>query len=566
MTDTSAQKPTALNLLREEIERFLASTKPEVLCIRGKWGVGKTYTWEMILREAHVAEGVKLSTYSYVSLFGLEGLDRLKASVFENAIAVENVGTEPSIESLGASLKSLGKAAAAAWKPGLGTLADHAAFLAVNKFIICIDDLERKGKNLRIIDILGLASLLKERRKCKIVLILNDEELEKGDQDAFELYSEKVIDTSLVFEPTPQESAEIALKGQTAHERLLAEYCIKLTIANIRILKKLERLVQNVEPSLRAFDPRVLNQAVATLALFGWAVYGKQSALLDFALNKRYRSRYGLNDGKLSDDEKALDDMLEAYPFGVTDAFDRVLLEGIKTGFFDTPQLLKEAAELDQTYKNAKIQEVLNKPWDDYRESFDDNAEFVSIGLSEAIKNHTAHVVLSYIDGAMMFLKRMGKPELAAAALTRWMEENAGLPKASFDVVNLPFAPQDPDLAQAMRDKFASYEDNREPASVLFDMAKNHGWNDEDVTLLSMLTEDDFYKLFKSLRGLELRSVIRKALELGKQGQVGDTRYTGIERNALLALGKLGQESVINAQRIRGLYNIGIKDDFVNAD
>jgi hypothetical protein len=453
-----------------------------------------------------------------------------------------------------------------AFKPNLAAAADQVSFLAVRDLIICIDDLERKGEKLRIIDIFGLASLLKERRKCKVVLILNEEEIKGKDRDDFELYSEKVLDTSLVFEPTPQESAEIALKGQTAHERLLAEYCIKLNIANVRILKKLERLVQNVEPSLGAFDPRVLNQAVATLALFGWAVYGKQSALLDFALNKRYRSRYGLNDGKLSDDEKALDDQLEAYPFGVTDAFDRVLLEGIKTGFFDTPQLLKEAAELDQTYKNAKIQEVLNKPWDDYRESFDDNAELVGTGLSEAIKNHTAHVTLSYIDGAIGFLKRMGKPELAAAALARWIEENAGLPKASFDVVNLPFAPQDPDLVQAMRDKFASYEDNREPATVLFDMAKNHGWNDEDVTLLSKLSEDDFYKLFKSLRGIELRSVIRKALELGKQGQAGDARYPAIERNALLALKKLSKQTAMNAQRIRGLYNIGIKDDIVKTD
>src|SRR5207244_9291858 len=115
------------------------------------------------LKEAHKAKAVKLTTYSYVSLFGLDGLDRFKSSIFENAIAVENIGTEPNIESLGASLKLLGKAAASAWKPGLGTLADHAAFLAVHKFIISIDDLERKGEKLRIIDILGVDYLLTDR-------------------------------------------------------------------------------------------------------------------------------------------------------------------------------------------------------------------------------------------------------------------------------------------------------------------------------------------------------------------------------------------------------------------
>jgi hypothetical protein len=32
-------------LVEKEIERFLASPEPEVLCLRGKWGVGKTYSW-----------------------------------------------------------------------------------------------------------------------------------------------------------------------------------------------------------------------------------------------------------------------------------------------------------------------------------------------------------------------------------------------------------------------------------------------------------------------------------------------------------------------------------------
>lgn len=38
------EKPTALVLLHKEIIRFLKDPTQEVLCIRGKWGVGKTYT------------------------------------------------------------------------------------------------------------------------------------------------------------------------------------------------------------------------------------------------------------------------------------------------------------------------------------------------------------------------------------------------------------------------------------------------------------------------------------------------------------------------------------------
>ena len=34
---------TITDLVRARIEKFLGSPVPEVLCVRGPWGVGKTY-------------------------------------------------------------------------------------------------------------------------------------------------------------------------------------------------------------------------------------------------------------------------------------------------------------------------------------------------------------------------------------------------------------------------------------------------------------------------------------------------------------------------------------------
>ncbi len=42
-------------IVRAEIERFLRSPSPEVLCISGRWGVGKTYSWQTFLREQGTA-------------------------------------------------------------------------------------------------------------------------------------------------------------------------------------------------------------------------------------------------------------------------------------------------------------------------------------------------------------------------------------------------------------------------------------------------------------------------------------------------------------------------------
>lgn len=547
------QVPSALPLVKAEIERFLASDKPEVLCIRGKWGVGKTYTWETLLKEAQQAGKVKLDSYSYVSLFGLDSLDRFKSTVFENVIPVSSVGTDPTLETLGTNIKAVAKLAAAAWKPGLGALADHAAFLSVSQYIVCIDDLERKGDKLRLIDVLGLVSLLRERRKCKIVLILNEKELGKDESD-FETYSEKVIDSSLVYEPTPPEAAGIGLTGSTDHERLLAAKCIELGISNIRILKKIERLVLIVAPELKDFDNRVLQQAVSSLALLGWCIYGKQTELLDFAKNKRYRSRFGLNKDN-NEQERAFDDFLEGYGFSLVDSFDKVLLDGINTGFFDFAKLKEEAKKLGDIYKDKETKELLDKPWVLYRDSFDDNEDEFVESLLDVFDKKISMVPLSTLDAGVAYLKRFEKPNEAAKAIEEYLKANDGMPRGEFDLANISNGPQDPDVCAAIKKKFESFEDKRDPTAVLLEIAKNSGWNDEDIVLLSKLKPDDFYTIFKTLRGADLRRVIRRAVDFITTN-LENPAYLTIGKNAYLALKMLGEETRFNAERVLNLYNL----------
>lgn len=549
------QKPTALSLLREEIFRFLETDTPEVLCIRGKWGVGKTYTWETFLKETQQSTKVKLQSYSYVSLFGLDNLDRLKSSVFENVIPVADAGTDPNIETLGINIKAVAKLAATAWKPGLGALADHAAFLAINQYVVCIDDLERKGEKLRIIDVLGLTALLRERRKCKVVLILNDEELSKDDHEAFEKYSEKVIDSSLVFEPTAEEACKIALTGTTPNDDLLRKYSKQLDIANIRILKKLERLVRLIEPHLQGFDARIIGQAVNTLVLFGWAIFAKEAKLLNYVVKERALNFYGFGEDKLTEEQKGFEALLDAYPFGHIDDFDHVLLDGIRAGFFDIAQLIHHAKLLEENYAKQTLDTEVQKPWEAYRDSFDDNGEEVCSSLIETIHTHASMLPVSYIESAVKFLKDMNRKTAALAIVTLWIEANKDQPQSFFDQSQAAFPVQDGDLRQAMSARVEAFRDDREPADVLFNIAENRAWNEEDIVLLSKLTPDDYYTMFKTLRGLKLRTAGRKALELGKQGG-DDPKYKAVGDNARRALQKLATESLINAQRVRKLYQV----------
>ena len=112
------------------------------------------------------------------------------------------------------------------------------SFLSLEKTIICIDDFERKGNSIDAQDILGLMTQLKEQKKCKVVLILNDESLSEGSSIDYVKLREKVIDTELRFAPTAEDCVAIAL-GSGKIAGLLGNNIVKLGINNIRIIKKI---------------------------------------------------------------------------------------------------------------------------------------------------------------------------------------------------------------------------------------------------------------------------------------------------------------------------------------
>ncbi|MEJ0022892.1 MAG: hypothetical protein WDN76_05215 [Alphaproteobacteria bacterium] len=265
----------SIEIARKEIARFLASSDPEVLCISGQWGVGKTYTWNHLLRASQTANKIALDGYSYVSLFGLNSVAELKQAIFENRVSSADVEARPNLASVKTSLRKYSKDVFGALSalPVVGSYTSSVMALApllgltIEKQIICFDDLERKGQGLEIKDILGLISFLREERDCKVVILSNTNALKDEAETQFKDYLEKVVDIVLAFEPSAAESVAIALPKEAG---ILAESCIKLSISNIRLIKKIERLVNQVAPDLAQFHQQIRHQAISSLVVLGW--------------------------------------------------------------------------------------------------------------------------------------------------------------------------------------------------------------------------------------------------------------------------------------------------------
>jgi len=550
---------TATSRVTHEIVRFLESPKPEVLALRGEWGVGKTYLWNTLIAQTKVS--IALKKYAYVSLFGLQSLNELKYSIFENTIDTKNIGIEPSLTTLKTNtdfvVETAGKHLLSILSRVRGASAalEAASFLAVKDRIICIDDLERRGSGLRIIDVLGLVSYLTEHRGCKVILILNDEALGEADKKDLARYQEKVIDLSLLFAPTEEECVDIALDKSVPTTHLLAGRCVALGVSNIRVIKKIERLFAHALPLLEEYDVKITEQAASTLTLFGWSHFSRTAddddKFIEFVCQKRDDSLAGLGGANPSPQHDEWNNLLDAYGYSSTDDFDLALLDGVRRGFFDEERLKQNAEILDEKCDEMASTKSFSEAWALLYDSFKDNTRDVVRSLMKAFRHHTRFVTPSELNGAVSLLKSLGRDKAAEYALRLFMKRRGHEDYAFFDLSQHPFAEQiqDPDVVHAFSEKLKTFREVRSPEEILHTISFTHGWSAADTQLLESLSVDDYYDMFKRLENPRLRRIVGAALGFHAIRQQ-DPSYPAIADNSKAALIRIGRESPLNARRL----------------
>ncbi|MGF7212947.1 hypothetical protein GGE65_007583 [Skermanella aerolata] len=547
--------------IKSEVFRFFDSSESEVLCITGKWGTGKTYSWKEYLKYVGKSNGTSLERYSYVSLFGLNSLEEVKYSIFENTVKKSDVLEDASPASLQDTLDSVESLARkGSWLlnlvPVVKTYASAAApafFLVVRKQLICIDDLERRGQKLDIGDVLGLASFLKEQRKCKVVILLNDEAIKGTDKEKLEAYLEKVVDIFLKFTPTPEESVQIALPGSDRVSTMMAERCKSLKISNVRVIRKIERFVRMIEPMVNDLHQEVFSQAVHSLVILGWSKFQPESAPpLDYLLErKHFNSMFGTTKKPVTEQEASWNALLDAYGFAIVDEFDSVLLQGLHNGFFDPEAVKITAGELQETIQTAETEGSHEQAWVKFRGSFDDNQEEVLDGIYNTFFSSINIIIPMNLNTTIKIFKSLGRSNQAHEMLDYYMKNRKGGREVfdlreSFSIREV----DDPDVVKAFNDRLGMFKDVRTPSDIMIHMADINGWNDLDLQTLSKAPVDEYVRIFKMHRDKELSRRISACLQFNRISNATD-RMREISERAKEALIIIGKESPINSWRIR---------------
>jgi cytochrome oxidase Cu insertion factor (SCO1/SenC/PrrC family) len=94
-------------------------------------------------------------------------------------------------------------------------------------------------KSLKLKEVLGLISELKEQKNCSVVMILNEDEL-RDNKETLDKYKEKLIDYEFSYDPRPFESLEILQDKLTAFKDYpLQHYLTEHKVNNIRVISRI---------------------------------------------------------------------------------------------------------------------------------------------------------------------------------------------------------------------------------------------------------------------------------------------------------------------------------------
>lgn len=550
-----------MEMTKAEITRFLGGDEPAVLCVTGEWGVGKTFLWESVLHDLRRSKGLSLTRYSYVSLFGLNSLDDVKSSLFENMEWLDQDPTnfaqhgKAGVKALAARAKKLSELAGALpWFGQAFTKARSLYFSLIQNQIVCIDDLDRRSTNLEVKDLLGLISFLREHRKCKVALLLNSEKL--GDKkDEFEGLLEKVIEAKVVLAPTAAESASIALPAQDAISIALRAHCETLGIRNIRVIKQIERLARRVDELLIEFPQPIRDQAIHSLTLFGWTKYDREnSPKLEF-LKTGSVERY-LSKKPLSEEEAAWESLLLKYKFSRSDDFDLALMHYVDSMILDVDNVQGQARALQEQQRISALHGTLEAAWRAYHDSFDDDEDRVVHEIVDGTKKSYEITSLWNLNVVVALLKELGR-EVEARDLLKFFVESrhdAGYWNAQND----PFerGPLDPDINAVVEQKKQTEPKDFDVAAGLIRAGKDY--DPETIAKLATVSAQTYCDLISAAHGGQKEDLVLSALEFRRISNASDDmrRVVSLMEDALRMVGR---KSRLNAKRIRK-YGVSIDD------
>ncbi len=366
-----------LNKIEKKLyDLLIKENKEVVISISGEWGIGKTYFWNNFIKDYKEKE-LKYKQIAYVSLFGINLLNDIRISILLQVSPTKKKlsWVDKKIITPLKNIKSSLKLDDLSMSFGFDALGSIFTLLTSGDFenvIVCFDDFERISSNINLKDVLGLISELKEQKKCKVVMILNEKELgkltdieKKPYSEIFSLYKEKIIDYDFAFEPTLEENIKIATEksGFRFKQETILRNLQNFNIKNIRVLEQIFRKLKKFEFIIdESYHDNVLNDFLNTAFIVLEFITKDGKKVEDYLKEKK---KYDVS--SMSDDEFkeyfSQQNYKENIFSSIDDLIENIILEFLEKDTIDSKKLIEILNEKNEHTNWYEIQSDINQKW-----------------------------------------------------------------------------------------------------------------------------------------------------------------------------------------------------------
>lgn len=532
----------------ENVVSFLKHDEKKVLVIKGKWGVGKTFKWNKIV-ENH-SNSLDFSSYSYISLFGLDGLKELQSGVFYNARPMKSDTKSSTIKS---NLKKIGNIAKNI--PQVSKYANAMSAIEnslVNDYLICIDDLERKSQKLSMSTLLGYVSNLSESSKCKIVLIFNDDTLNDEDKTEIDRYREKVIDLELEYSPKSVNNIDIEFNDHPCRD-LICNTFKSEDLNNIRIIKHIKWNLNGLMKFIKDSEDAVKFDLLSTIAIL---TYVHHEPSINIRASEIERVFSYLSDKE--DSDKNLQKRISSLGYIYYVDHEAEIINYIEDGWMDEGLFKTNVLALNQRQLENNISSKLTAVWGFYNNNFLSTSDDVIRGLEGFLEEHLVSVSLRELHPMLDTLNEL-KDNFKKS---EWMDKYVVLKIDSDDpalIKQLKHITNNQDLIQKIEDKEKNFNQHHSIYAVLSKIVKNRGWNPEDEEYLANHSVDEIFEFLVSDDNSDLLGVVRESMGIFNSTE-GDKPRDVFGRNLHEALRRVSKRSKLDHYRITHFFNMKLDD------
>lgn len=510
----------SLESTKKQLIHLLEDEDNKVIALSGKWGTGKSFMWEKV-KENSGNEKVKKALYA--SLFGVSSVDQIRLKLLQSDLGA--------VEMWPALSKTISQAWHAAVKlaeqiiPGaasINNLAHIAAPAILRNRVLVLDDIERKHANLHINEILGFIDEFTKQHKSRVILILNDDQLEK--REIWDTLREKVIDQEIRLTISTSEAFEIGLgiiPSQWADQiKPSLERC---EVTNIRIVCKVIKVVNSILGGHDGLSESVLSRVIPSTVLLSAIHYKGIENGPDFAFVLSNRADIDWDEFLEPKEEETEEKhkskwkrLLNQLGIIYCDEYELLVVEFLQSGMCDDTDLAAVIAryikEEDEMAARNQCNKFLERAVWEHRLTEAQLLEEAKPVVNKAhlIDRHTVSVLHETIT-------ELGAPELADLAIANWIKAFKDKNLKDVDVDDPFFRKIHPSIAAELEAINTKGQASITVLDACKHIAINSGWGPRQETALRSAKFEDFEKTIRNADSYDLRIVMAKMLEMCSQ-------------------------------------------------